>query len=165
MKITYQLKLNAYHEAGHAVAAIVQGLPNEGITIKQEGDSLGVCFRPSIHLFEKTNMRVFKKIVRQYMIGSYAGYQAERYIDPNTDEGPSEDDYGNAESLAREFGLSPSFTYYDNEAYQRYFKRIKNEAAKLIRQNISKVIAVADAVLEAETLTGEQVEKIISEME
>jgi len=164
MKVTYQLKLNAYHEASHAVAAIVQGLSIVSITIKPDEESLGACFRPDINEFGKTNMRVFKQIVRKYMIGSYAGYQGEKLIDFSPDEEPSKDDYDNAKSLAHDSRLSPDSTYYDDEAYQKYFKRIKNEAAKLIQQNRGMVKKVAKKLLEKETLSGEQVAKLISEM-
>ena len=68
----------AYHEAGHAVATIVQGLTVNKVTIRRRGDYLGVCVEPGVVMYKSYTRRERRQIARAVIIGCYAGIEAER---------------------------------------------------------------------------------------
>ena len=161
MKVTKKLWSTAYHEAGHAVAVLVYGLPINTITIRETEDSFGHVLKPSPMMFE-VGKRKRNQIVRQYIVSSYAGYEAERRFDPErADEGLSQDDLNNAWNLPREWELPiRGCSYIGDEAYERYLDRQQRQARALVTKHWRFVEMLAQALLERETLTGEDVEDL-----
>lgn len=153
----------AYHEAGHAVAATILGLTFTSVTIEPDEDSLGNCIHPSVFGYEYRGIRERKKIVRECIIVSYAGLQAEKIFNPKAEEWRSGEDKDSAFNLSREFCVLPKgCSCVGDEAHIEFLGKLQREARHLIRQHWSFVSTVAEALLNAKTLTGDQVEEIRS---
>ena len=157
-----KLDSTAHHEAGHAVAAIVQGLIITYVTIKPDEDFLGACLHPSAFGYEFSGTRERKKIVRECIIASYAGLQAEKIFNPQAEEWRAQHDENNAFSLSHEFLVLPrQCSHIGDEAHLEFLAKLQLEARKLIRRHWSSVSAVARALLETKTLNHDQVKEII----
>jgi len=160
-----RLKRTAYHEAGHAAVLLVYDLPFDSVTIKptedSTGGSRGHILKPNPMMFEG-GKRERNQIVRQYIVSAYAGFEAERCFDPNADEGLSEEDFSNAWNLPRDWDLPiKGCSYIGDEVYEQYLARQRQQARALVRKHWALVERLAQALLERETLSGEQAESLV----
>ena len=157
-----KLDSTAHHEAGHAVAAIVQGLTITYVTIKSDEDFLGACLHPSVLGYEFSGTREKKRIARECILTAYAGFQAEKIFNPQAEEWRAQNDEGNALFLSREFLVLPrQCSHIGDEAHLEFLAKLQLEAHKLVRRHWSSVSAVARVLLETKILTHDQVEEII----
>ncbi len=162
MKITSKLKSTAYHEAGHAAALLVYGLPFDTVTIEETEDSRGHILKPSPMMFE-VGKRKRNQIVRQYIVSTYAGFEAERHFDPDADEGLSQDDFNNAWNLPREWELPiRGCSYVGDDVYERYLARQRQHARGLVRNHWNLVEILAKELLEFGSLSHEQAVQVSS---
>src|SRR5262245_53654256 len=74
----------AYHEAGHAVADLVQGLTVITISIIPDGNNNGTCWSPGDY-YDAT-LRERRAIGRAIVLGCFAGLEAGRLFDPDAPE-------------------------------------------------------------------------------
>ncbi len=163
MKITEQLRSTANHEAGHAVAAVIQDLRIEYSTIKPTKDSRGSTLSPGVFGYEPSGKRAQKRTARANILKSFAGFQAERIFNPDADKRLSQDDENNVFWLSRTYCVFPRYMNHVGDDYhQDYLEKLRREANKLLRRHWESVQAVADALLEHKKLSYDQVQAIVS---
>ena len=179
-------RATAYHEAGHAViqALIKDADPLHKVTIIPRGQSLGATFS----LPEKDRMGFGQRWLQAFMRVACGGRIAEQRAVGDISSGAAQD-ISQVTSMARvmieEWGMSErlGFVRYTGEdtrnrfmpekAYSEETARIIDEevrrmvdeayrdAARLLDENWPKVEAVAEALLKYETLSGDEVHKVM----
>ncbi|MFK7883832.1 MAG: ATP-dependent zinc metalloprotease FtsH [Phycisphaerales bacterium] len=179
-------KLVAYHEAGHAVlqALLKDSDPLHKVTIIPRGDSGGATFS----LPEKDRMGYSLKWLLATMRVVCGGRIAEEKAMNDVSSGASQD-IRQITSIARamilDWGMSPrlGFVSYSGQDTKEAFvadkdysedtakiideevKRITSEAfdeaEKLLNEHWEEVVAVAEALLKHETLTADEVHKLM----
>jgi len=141
----------AYHEAGHAVAAVVLGLEVEMASIVPEGDILGHVVAP-----EPIDSSLECWIARATMLwcGPLA---AQRHFGAFIDDGGSDDHesidvFGDCAAIgAGELGGFKEWT--------------RARAMSVLNANWSAVTAVALALLEHDTLTGDEIRQLVAQVD
>jgi len=179
-------KLVAYHEAGHAVlqALLNDSDPLHKVTIIPRGDSGGATFS----LPEKDRMGYSLKWLLATMRVVCGGRIAEEKAMNDVSSGASQD-IRQITSIARamilDWGMSPrlGFVSYSGQDTRESFiadkdysedtatiideevKRITSEAyeeaQRMLEENWDQVVAVAEALLKHETLTADEVHKLM----
>ncbi|MBX3392246.1 MAG: ATP-dependent zinc metalloprotease FtsH [Phycisphaeraceae bacterium] len=179
-------RATAYHEAGHAVlqAHLADADPLHKVTIIPRGQAMGATFS----LPEKDRWGYGAKWLRATMRVLCGGRIAEQRATGDIGSGAAMD-IAQATSLARkmvlEWGMSEKlgFVRYEGADTREMFMQDKdfseetatlvdsevrrlideayNEATKVLDENWSKVEAVAEALIKYETLTSDDVSKIM----
>jgi ATP-dependent metalloprotease len=166
----------AYHEAGHALCAILApgAMPLYKATIVPRGQSLGMVQQ----LPEDDVMQVTKKEMRARMVVAMGGYAAEElmYGKDNVSSGPS-NDLKQATDMARSMVMKYAFSdkvgpisldkaqgkqgeVVDSEI-RRLCEEALDEARNIIRTNHKEHKRIAEALLEYETLSAEEIRKVM----
>lgn len=133
-------RATAMHEAGHAVAAVRYGLLLSEVTIKriehEHGATLG-------HATTEESTDPDEEVV-----GLYCGLAAERLADPSaSEEGGAWDDYEKADALL------PSCSHTKAE--------LEASAAEFVQRERAAVDALADALIERETISGDLAQIVV----
>ncbi len=179
-------KLVAYHEAGHAVlqALLKDADPLHKVTIIPRGDSGGATFS----LPERDRMGYSLKWLLATMRVVCGGRIAEEKAMNDVSSGASQD-IRQITTIARamilEWGMSPKLGFINysgqdtreafipekdysedtariiDEEVKRLTSEAYEEAQRLLDQNWDKVVAVAEALLKHETLTADEVHKLM----
>jgi hypothetical protein len=141
----------AYHEAGHATAAVVLGLGVESATIVRDGDRLGHVIVP---VDEHGGVEYYIKQATMTWCGVLAG---ERHVgvvveDLGGDDHQQIEAYGDLAGLG--FGEAPTFAAWTRQ-----------RAMNLLAAHWAAVAAVALALLEHDTLTGSEVRRLVADAE
>ena len=151
----------AYHEAGHAVAAIAQGVAVRSITIvpdKQEGYAGRVQHEDltrQVNL-EADNSPLTRLRIEKQIIVFLAGAAAQRKYDRRSWRSfHSSSDYENAANLADAVSSSPAAS----EAFLRWLAIASDD---LIAAHWQEVEEIAKALVEEKTLSGTRVRELIS---
>lgn len=153
----------AYHEAGHAVVALAHGLTGFEVTIVPGEDSLGHYLHPGVLGYEIHGNRERRSLARDCILVSYAGMHAQRLVDPDADGSHGVGDESNAFDLSRDFEVLPrSLSRVGDEQHWRYLDRLKKEAGRVVQQNRAPIKALAEALLEKKTLSGEEIRERLS---
>lgn len=171
-------RLVAVHEAGHAVAATLspKADPVHQATIVPRGKSLGAVLR----LPEKDRLNVPKAVLEADLIVLMAGRAAEEcFFDANGVTTGAESDIEQATNIATRmvvrWGMSPLGMIRVERAsnghwpadVEQAIKTILDEAyaaaLDLVRTHKVAVEALTEALLDAETLTGDEVRAIVGE--
>ena len=156
-----RLKSTAYHEAGHAVAAISKEIPVTEVSIVEKEDCWGDCLHAGVMGFHCRDKRQQKQIARDCIIVSYAGLQAEMLFNPDADKSQSEEDDSNAFFQSRQWCVLPkSCRCVGDDAHWNYLHRLQREAHRLVKHQWPVIVAVAEALLHHKTLTGDEVSTI-----
>jgi len=181
-------KITAYHEAGHAVVQTLRkdADPVHKVSILPRGSFGGATFS----LPERDRMVYTKDYLVAAVMVTFGGRIAEEMFFEQTSSGAAQDIKQAtfiARQMVKEFGMSDDmgFVYYgDGEAPDQFVglgrreysdstaDRIDQEIKKLIdslyaatkqlmEDNRDKVVAVADALLIYETLTGDEVNALL----
>ncbi|MBS0198794.1 MAG: ATP-dependent zinc metalloprotease FtsH [Planctomycetes bacterium] len=179
-------RLVAYHEAGHAVlqAMLPDADPLHKVTIIPRGGTGGATFG----LPEKDRMGYGVKWLIAQMRICCGGRIAEEKAVGDVSSGASMDIAQVtriARSMVEEWGMSPKLGFvryagsdtremympekdYSDETastiddeVRRLADEAYTEARRLLEENWEKVVAVAEALLKYETLTGEEVERLM----
>jgi ATP-dependent Zn protease len=154
----------AYHEAGHAVVNNVLGLSIDGATIAAGDESLGHC--PSCNPgfgYEGTSSRERASHVRDYAISCYAGLAAEHLflgVAFSFEEGAQHgawDDHKTALDLVFNHVPLRRGRPGADGVFFAYVAKLQRKALALVRANRSAVGRVALALIERQTLTGDEV--------
>lgn len=151
--------LVAYHEAGHAVADLAQGIDVAGVTIVPSGDRLGKCifsmgsewrdFHPDFDRSPKTVRRT--KTVAVCFLG---GPVAEDIV---TDRWVLD---GNEHDI-REASLMLDHLCSSDEESEALLHEAWKRTKRLLRRHWAAVDAIAKALLEYNELDGRQVKALM----
>lgn len=146
MKLS-RLHATAYHEAGHAVARFLLGLPFKNVTVIPTEDYLGhvkpyslpKSFKPDIDL---GNLKIRLRLEKEIM-ASLAGHAAERRFSGRRNFSGSDHDYRYVVDLAMYVGGSSKQTetfmkwmqirtdeWVDSQGFQRAVKVVADELVK-----------------------------------
>ncbi len=157
-----QQMATCWHEAGHAVADLVQGLAVNSVTCVPHDDANGCCTSPPPLGYIAHTKRERRAIARMAIIGSYAGMEAEWLIDPDAPESNGGADNQNAFWLSREYGVYPSGTsYMGDDIHQAYLARLRIEARRLVRRHRDKIQRLAELLAVRKTLSGAEAAECI----
>jgi len=173
------LLLTAYHEGGHAlVAHYTPGAhPVHKLTIIQRGQALGV----TVQLPQDDQMSVSRKQMLARLAVAMGGRAAEELIygDDNVTSGASSD-IKSATSLARamilRWGMSSKVgqVWHEEESMSEAERKLVDDevrdllkqsydyAQSILKTHEKELHSLADALLEHETLSGEQMKEILS---
>ncbi|KAJ8552113.1 hypothetical protein K7X08_028556 [Anisodus acutangulus] len=178
-------KLTAYHEGGHALVAIHAdgALPVHKATIVPRGMALGMVAQ----LPEKDETSITRKQMLARLDVAMGGRVAEELIfgESEVTSGPS-DDLKQATKLARtmvtKFGMSKevglvTHNYDDNgrsmstetrllieKEVRELLERAYNNAKTILTTHNKELHALANALLEQETLTGAQIKALLAQV-
>ena len=148
-----------WHEAGHAVAALAQGLHVITVSVMAEQDWNGSCVQPSLLMYDA---RGRKQLARCCIISTYAGIEAERLNDPNASEELSQSDFDHAFEMSREYGVLPrGCGYVGDDVHHAFLDRLRGEARRLVRRHRDEIRRLALALSKRRTLTGEQAKAVV----
>jgi ATP-dependent Zn protease len=165
MEITaHEKRRVAYHEAGHAVAAVVMKIPLKRVTIVPEGDSSGTATlqEPSTRVRKQLNYGLSegpcaKDTIERRVVFVLAGDAAEKKLLRScTDQVNNESDLRTAEELVQQI-------CHSDEEYHAYFSLLLTRTLVLVDRNWSPIENVASALLERSTLSGRVVKRIVEE--
>jgi cell division protease FtsH len=177
-------KLTAFHEAGHAVVSIFTSGsdPIHKATIIPRGDSLGmVVSLPTDDQFSVT----FEKLIASIMMTMGGKIAEEMVFGPSCVTTGASSDIKSATTLARrmvaEWGMSDrlGFQYCDSREPYYGMRELSEHMSKLVDEEVSKLLAscyektvallqghikqlydLANALLDRETLSGEEVQAV-----
>lgn len=159
-KPTKALISTAYHEAGHAVAAYFENIKVKQATIVPDDDFFGMVTHQQIqkHIRDALEFGSITPTKRarteSFIIVSLAGSIAEqKHRGRSNYVGSAQDRHDAVELVSR---LSGS-----EEEANAYLKWLHVRAANLIKIHWWAVDAVAKALLDSETLTGDELQQVI----
>jgi ATP-dependent Zn protease len=145
------LESTAYHEAGHAVIAVAEHILVKHVTIRPGGDAWGHISRRN--LIENDEDRLQRYLPREIRV-MLAGLAAEwRFTGRNNFRGASAD-FNAAVDLA--------IRVYRPKTAGHYLKFMTSLMKDVVSvpANWCRITAVAEALLERETLTGREVREL-----
>jgi len=145
-----QLRINAFHEAGHAVAMTRIGHGCEVTTVDpQEVKRLTGRAMPG---FTKPVGKGLE--VRVYLCTALAGVMSEAMYATKGMINPKEDDFTHVEEILDRAGMQ-------GEERKESRERAETRTRQLLTESESHIKAVADALIERKTLTGDDVRRIV----
>lgn len=148
-----QLRINAIHEAGHAVVMTRIAYGCEVTTVDpQEVDRLTGRAMPG---FTKPTEKPLEAQV--YLRTALAGITSEAMFATNGNISPNEDDISHANEILDRMGLS-------GEARERQLHTSRMETQQLVSQYKDDIMSIADALVQRLTLSGEEVRVLIENL-
>jgi ATP-dependent Zn protease len=157
-----ELKRTAYHEAGHAFVAWREGLRVKRATIRPTADYFGQVHHASglsAKQVEELDVSIVSPRVREALEKririSFAGWLAEHRHDRTADEAHSMSDYGHALDLMMRLAGS-------QREINLYSALLKYQTKEMLRVGWPHVRAIAVALLERKTLTGQEIRQVIN---
>jgi cell division protease FtsH len=173
-------RILAYHEGGHALVAYLVGRAPQKATIIARGAALGFVF----HLSEEERHLETREELVDWMVVALAGRAAEQVVFGRVTNGAASDLEKVTEiarSMVFEWGMGESVTSRtmraDNYALSEETKRLRDqeqsqltdhaygEATRLVTKHRALLDRVANALLEKETLSREELFAIFGEVE
>ena len=160
---SHQIMKIAFHEAGHAIALVVQGQVVNRASIVPEKGSLGRVWHPSVYHYFVGTAREQRAIARELILVSYAGWAAEVRFDPTAEELGNDSDNEAAFDLSRDYGLFPRrIEFVGDDYHHEYLDRLRKESARLIRKHWQAVVRVGEELYKRKRLAGDVVEKMVN---
>lgn len=146
------LRVTAVHEAGHAVQAWLEGIRTTRVTIVPSGDALGT------HTHSKVPVWIGRMPAPREIVGmqckarcAMAGYIAQRIAFPR-----SRWRVGGTSDIEQAVALIGGLSRYSDEQ-QYWYRLFEVRVDGDLRRHWPAVEAVADALLAARTLPGDQI--------
>jgi hypothetical protein len=168
----------AFHEAGHAVTAAVLGLETEKVSIEPSADDAG-CHKLADAEYERVSSaeRVFAQLempgfdgcrfeakeeadqlLRRHMMVVQAGEEAQRRAVPAS----FRHHHVRAGDHGRIIDLALRLTGGNSDAVEALDQDIRSETKRLLDEHWRAVEAVAEALLERRTLSGAEVQRLVT---
>jgi hypothetical protein len=145
--IAASFRATCWHEAGHAVAALVQGLTFNEVNVAREGDQNGYCIQPSLLMYDVSSKRERRARARGCIIVSYAGIEAERLLDPDAPQWHGDADFQNAFETSRDYEVLPrGASFVGDEIHIAYLDRLRRQARRLVTQHQATIQRLAEAL-------------------
>lgn len=181
---------SAYHEAGHTVAHIVFKLKPTGATIIPDGDTFGRAFKralvgefdpwpPPWDPDQVEKVKKWKKecvisrydhpekvrnIVRKDIIACYAGYEAEKKINPKASYSRWGDDQLLLE-LAFSFGFMVHCGRDENDKdHWKPIPKLLKDTTKFVEEYWPEIQRVAELLLEKRVLDEDDIKELTKEI-
>jgi hypothetical protein len=134
----------AYHEAGHAVAAVLLGFQFQHATIVPKDDSLGHVLYGIYTMFLNVGHRAYARDLRDYLITNRASPIAEeRHIGRRNDDGAADDDADFWGMLYQMYG----------DRRDRHARDLSRHARQLVAAHWWMIERVAQALIQEQTLS------------
>ena len=159
MKITKALESVAHHEAGHIVAAWLQGFKLKSVTIVPSAGYQGLAslhesnlegFHPVYDNSEETERKV-----KALAIWGLAGPAAQRIFNPKGYRHVHvEEDFRSSANIL-------SYIAGSAEDVERKFETVHKNAERLVQDNWHHVEALAEALLKKNTLSGSEIRGLL----
>jgi ATP-dependent Zn protease len=160
-----ELQATAYHEAGHAVITIAQGLTIDTVSIIPGGYFNGRCIQPTVYGYDRSNKREDRSIARALIISTYAGMHAQRLVDPDAPSFHGDKDESDAFDLSREHGVFPRYMdFVGDECHRAYLDKLRLEARRLVNRYCKSIEKLAELLLQRKTLERPEVEQLIESL-
>ena len=141
------LDVDAAHEAGHAIASIDQQLPIESVTIERVGDCHGRLRWSNVH----TGWERCGSVWHGMLVSTLAGPAVDAMA------GMDDEAFGNRSGSDRAFARKLVDQFPSGDRMLNPAIAVANE---IVTRRIDAIAAVAKALVDLTTLTGEQVERI-----
>ena len=145
----HSLKATAFHEAGHAVMALLLGRPIEKVTIspaqlKTGGMRLGAC------KIQKGRTKPSKDAVEDSVLILLAGMVAESFVTGQYNQG------GAAQDLLMVKSILTTNRAHDEKRFQKLAKRMLDKTEHLLTQPAANqcIKLVAEELIQNETISG-----------
>ena len=156
----------AYHEAGHVVVYLAEGLSGASDTVTiiadEERGSLGLFSHAGVGHFRYRNTIEKDQIVRSMLRVAYGGKAAEQRYNPGAPEVHWEDDFSDALSFSIEHQLvGRRCQCFGDEGHLDYLKRFQRQARKIVRDHWAAVERLAAEFMQRHTMTLEEVKQAI----
>lgn len=172
-----QKEKTAYHEAGHALIKYIFNIPIAKVTIVPRGSSLGVT--QSIPKYEVTADYSRDEWLHQIMV-SQGGFVAEKLVYGKSAPGVCSDlAHANniAHAMVYEWGMgerlegiagngfrSQNMRAFCDDEVKTILEKCLAYATTLINNNLKSLKAISSALIEAETLTGQEITDLLREV-
>ncbi len=168
-----ELKQTAYHEAGHAITAILNNIPIARVSIEARGHNLGSTFLQSNS--DTSSNKTKEQLLNEIMICQGGGV-AEKIIFKSTTLGISQDQK-QAEAIARTIveyfgtekfpgisitGISETMKYEIDKEVITILTNSLNKTVNLLSSNIELLNKLAEQLLIHKTLSEKEVYAAIS---
>ena len=147
----------AHHQAGHAVAAWVLGLPLAKVTIPVHDETDGGCtyqgwprwFRPDVTVFAQHRVQA-----ERHITSMLAGPEAERR---HRAEAGHVDDHALADNARHDYDSATDLATYlaaDTADYEALLARLRTHTVALVEEHWASVISLAEQLLSHHQMTG-----------
>lgn len=150
----------AFHEAGHAVIRILEGLPVRSVTIKPTRDSHGAVDTGGLPKWFKPDAERtvrLEEMMRKWVRGSCAGPLAQRKHRPS-----SVRSYHAMGDIQQSLDLLEHFVSGDREL-DAYWRLLNVQAENLVETHWSLIEKVSHALLVEETVSGQRLRALMFE--
>lgn len=169
------LRRTAYHEAGHALIAVLFGLPVTKVSILPRGNALGVTHYGEV---EDSESDYTKSDLLHLLMKSQGGLVAEKLIFGEATPGAQQDLKVGAKIarlMIHQWGMGNGLLYgvigdaVSSSEWQKRFddqvveliERSMNETTRLLKRHKSHLTALAESLLKHETLGSSAIESIL----
>lgn len=148
-------ELMAYHEAGHIVAAFLNGVEFYSVTVEPSGEELGYAeIRNPFHAWKRGN-GTRRAALEKHLIGIFSGPAAESLFTGKKSNADSEDE--DAARYWLEQSPPPSCAYIGDGVFEAYLRRMRMRARILMRDNWSLVEDLAETLAILRTMDRETI--------
>lgn len=158
-------RITAWHEAGHAVAAVLLGIEVSVVSVLPDAEGLGRYSRTDTELPILARGAPSSRTGRLLLV-ALCGLAAQRLIQPDAHDRDGRDDLWGARTVEPLLGEYPSRA--DRRAAWTAARQVvilaaRQQAADLVQRHRRRIELVASALMERDELTGEEVRRIVAE--
>jgi hypothetical protein len=151
-----------WHEAGHAVAHIVQGLTIGEVNVIETDTTTGCCIHASPMMYDVSNSRERRAIARKCIVTLFAGMEAERLVDPDAPDHHADADQKEAFAVSVQYHVFPRVCRRVGDyAHLAYLDKLRIEARRLVKKHREQIELLAIELKARRRLSHEEAEQVI----